>query len=79
MAPFLFLIVAECLAGLMRAAVSKQLFDGYRIGNGNFSVSVLQFTDDSLFVGNPSSKNILLLKSVLRHFELMSGLKVNFH
>ena len=32
LAPFLFLIVAEGLAGLMREAVRKGLYEGVRVG-----------------------------------------------
>lgn len=41
-------------------------------------VSLLQFADDTLFIGEPLIQNVLVIKSMLRSFELMSGLKVNF-
>jgi hypothetical protein len=35
LAPFLFLLVAEGFAGLMRSAVEKNLFKGFSVGPGN--------------------------------------------
>jgi hypothetical protein len=39
----------------------------------------LQFADDTLIVGEKSWANIRAIKAVLILFELISGLKVNFH
>lgn len=78
LAPFLFLMVAEGLSGLMRQAIRLHLFQGFKVGGEEVEVSLLQFADDTLFIGLPSIQNVLVTKSVLRCFELMSGLKVNF-
>ena len=78
LAHFLFLVVAEGLGGLMREAVNKSLFSGYKMGRGNVMVSHVQYADDTLLIGEVSEKNILVMKSVLRWFELVSGLKINF-
>lgn len=40
---------------------------------------MLQFADETLFLGKATVHNILTIKSVLRCFELVSGLKINFH
>lgn len=80
LAPFLFLIVAEGLTGLFSNAVSLGKFKGIAVGKeGDLVVSLLQFADDTVFVGEASIQNLVVLKSVLRCFELVSGLKVNFH
>jgi hypothetical protein len=42
-------------------------------------ISHLQFADDTLLVGEKSWANIRVLKAMLILFELISGLKVNFH
>jgi len=42
------------------------------------SISHLQYTDDTLFLGEVSMANLWPLKTILRCFELVSGLKVNF-
>jgi hypothetical protein len=45
--PFLFLIVAEGLTGLMSKAVDKSLFNGYKVSN-NILFHTLQFADDTI-------------------------------
>jgi hypothetical protein len=42
LAPFLFLLVAEGLGGLMRSAVEKNYFKGVGVGEGSVVVSHLQ-------------------------------------
>lgn len=78
LAPFLFLIVAEGLSGMMRQARRLNLYKGFKVGREGVEVSLLQFADDTLFICEPSTQNVLAMKSMLRCFELMSGLKVNF-
>ncbi|XP_019418409.1 PREDICTED: uncharacterized protein LOC109329191 [Lupinus angustifolius] len=78
-APFLFLIVAEGLGGIMRSAVSKKIFTGYSVGRDEIVISHLQYADDTLLIGENSADNIMVLKSILKCFELVSGLKINFH
>lgn len=41
-------------------------------------VSLLKFADDTLFIEDASVRNIFVIKSILRCFELMVSLKVNF-
>nr|KYP58785.1 Putative ribonuclease H protein At1g65750 family [Cajanus cajan] len=79
LAPFLFVVVAEGLAGPMRSAMSKGLFLGYRVGQHRVLVNLLQYADDTIFFGEPSMENVLTIKCILRCYELISGLKVNFH
>jgi len=47
--PFLFLIVAEGLTGLMRKAKSSGIFKGVEVGSQKVQVDLLQFADDTLF------------------------------
>ncbi|XP_057440482.1 uncharacterized protein LOC130732451 [Lotus japonicus] len=55
-------------------------FRGYLVGDSlDIDVSLLQFADDTIFIGEASIQNLVVLKSILRCFELCSGLKVNFH
>lgn len=79
LAPFLFLMMAEGLTGLMRNAVALGLFKGFKVGNGGEEVSILQYADDTLLVGEASWENLWSMKAILRCFELVSGLRVNFH
>ncbi|KAK2436747.1 hypothetical protein QL285_021719 [Trifolium repens] len=78
LAPFLFLLVAEGFAGLMRSAVEKSRFKGFDVGPNGLVISHLQYADDTLCIGEASSENLWTLKAILRGFELSSGLKVNF-
>ncbi|GAU32797.1 hypothetical protein TSUD_152460 [Trifolium subterraneum] len=75
LSPFLFLIAAEGLNVMLKASVDTDLFKGYQIGNEDRDV----FADDTLILGERSWANIRVLKANLILFELISGLKVNFH
>jgi hypothetical protein len=50
LAPFLFLIVAEGLGGLMRMAVDRARFKPFSVGRDGFPVSILQYADDTLCI-----------------------------
>jgi hypothetical protein len=78
LAPFLFLLVVEGLSGLVRSAEARGLYHGFKVGNSGLSVSHLQYADDTLFLGEATMPNLWSLKTILRCFELASGLKVNF-
>ncbi|XP_057443259.1 uncharacterized protein LOC130735191 [Lotus japonicus] len=79
MAPFLFLNVAEGLNGLLKHAVALEKYKPYKVGDENpISISLLQFANDTLFIGDGTIQNTIILKCILHCFELASGLKVNF-
>ena len=78
LAPLLFNIAAEGLTGLMREAVNKTLFKCFLVGKNNEPVNILQYADDTIFFGEATMENVKVIKSVLRCFELASGLKINF-
>ncbi|GKU98657.1 hypothetical protein SLEP1_g11630 [Rubroshorea leprosula] len=78
LSPFLFLMVAEALNGLTFAAVAKGYFRGVKIGEGELEISHLQFADDTLFMGEATEDNIWTAKCIMRAFELVSGLKINY-
>jgi hypothetical protein len=77
LAPFLFLLVAEGLSLLQQRAVTLGFFKGFRV-SPEVSVSLLQYADDTLFIGEACVENLWSMKATLRWFELVSGLKVNF-
>jgi len=77
--PFLFLIVAEGLAGLVREASRLGVLEGLKVGHKHVDVKLLQFADDTLFFCQPKLNSILAIKTVLHCFEITSRLKVNFH
>jgi hypothetical protein len=78
LAPFLFLLVAEGLGGLMKRAVEINRFRGFKVGGSDVVISHLQYADDTICVGEATIENLWTLKAILRGFEMASGLKVNF-
>ncbi|GKV26314.1 hypothetical protein SLEP1_g35645 [Rubroshorea leprosula] len=77
LSPYLFLIVAEGLHALLYEAERKNLLEGVDI-NENLSISHLQFADDTVLIRDASLKSIRAFKFLLRWFEIVSGLKINF-
>ncbi|CAJ2672027.1 unnamed protein product [Trifolium pratense] len=77
LSPFLFLIAAEGLSGMIKRAVEIGKFQGYKVSN-SLQFQILQFADDTILMGEDSWNNLWTIKSVLRGFEMVSGLKINF-
>jgi len=48
------------------------------VGKNKIKVRLLQFTDDILFFSDAHVQNIKVIKVILKSFELVLGLKVNF-
>jgi hypothetical protein len=78
LALLLFLVVAEGLGALMRNAVDRGRFKPFHVGRGGMPISMLQYADDTLCIGEATVDNLWTLKAILRGFEMVSGLKVNF-
>lgn len=57
---------------------ARGLYNGFKVGNFGLSISHLQYADDTLFLGQAIMANLWSLKTIMRCFELASGLKVNF-
>ncbi|XP_058769914.1 uncharacterized protein LOC131643649 [Vicia villosa] len=74
---FLFLIVAEGISSLVKKASVIDQFSSFSM-EGKCVVEILQFADDTLLVRVGSWKHVWALKAVLRGFEVVSGLGVNF-
>lgn len=64
---------------MMREAKREIWYDGYLVGKNNYEVSMLQYTDGTIFVGEVNVKNIFTIKAILRLFEVIFGLRMNFH
>jgi hypothetical protein len=79
LSPFLFIIAAEGFNLLMKRAVDLGRFSGYKFDEGDECFSHLQYADDTLIIGRKGWGNIRVIKANLMLFELMSGLKVNYH
>lgn len=74
----LFLVlVMEGLNGIMKKAVTERVFRGVEVEE-EVSFNILQFPDDTILMGGGCWSNLWCIKSILRSFELVSRLKVNF-
>ncbi|XP_058775491.1 uncharacterized protein LOC131649751 [Vicia villosa] len=71
-------MVAEGLSGLVRKSIELGEFGRFPI-KGSCWVDILQFADDTLIVGEGLWKHVWAIKTVLRAFELVSGLGINYH
>jgi len=78
LAPFLFLIAAEGLAGVSRMTIEKNLIDSLEVGDKKIKVNMLQYANDTLFFYEANTKSVFNIKGSLNCFELSYDLKVNF-
>ncbi|XP_058784307.1 uncharacterized protein LOC131659083 [Vicia villosa] len=67
----------EGLTALVRKAVNLDDFKPFSYGDVDH-VDIIQFADDTIILGEASTKNLWSLKVLLRGFEMVSGLKINF-
>ncbi|XP_058726397.1 uncharacterized protein LOC131597738 [Vicia villosa] len=77
LSPFLFVLVAEGLSGLVTRSIEVGDFQRFDIKR-SCGVDILQFADDTLLVGEGSWKQIWAIKVVLCAFEVVSGLGINY-
>ncbi|KAJ9557688.1 hypothetical protein OSB04_012302 [Centaurea solstitialis] len=75
--PFLFIIAAEGLNIAFREAQCKNHFKGVSFNNLEADVSLLQYADDAIILGEWDPRNTRNLVRILTCFELCSSLKVN--
>ncbi|KAK2427031.1 SKP1 protein 1B [Trifolium repens] len=62
----------------MGKAVENNVFHGYKVSD-SILFHTLQFADDTIIMGEGNWDNLWTIKTILRSFEIVSGLKVNFH
>ncbi|KAJ9560212.1 hypothetical protein OSB04_005372 [Centaurea solstitialis] len=77
LAPFLFILAVEGLTVALKEAQQASLVRGVRINNLEEEISLFQFADDAIFLGEWSLQNAKSLLRVLKCFEVCSGLKIN--
>lgn len=77
--PFLFLIEVKGLKCLLDKAKQGGLFEGIFINHFVDSLSLLHFADDTLIFIPAELDRVKNLRRVLWCFEIISGLKINFH
>ncbi|KAL8513981.1 hypothetical protein ACS0TY_013190 [Phlomoides rotata] len=64
---------------MMESAMKNDNFSPVLMGAKNIKVSILQYTDNTIFFGEAKKSNIFTIKCILRVFKLWSGLRVNFN
>jgi len=79
LAPFLFIVVDEGLARLVRQTLKANALSRVKIGRNEIELCMLQFVNDTLFLCDDSFHNVVSMKAIPRGYELVSGLKINFH
>jgi len=61
----------------MSKAIDRGFYRGYLVGTNKVEISLLQYVDDTIFLGETTMENVRTIKAILRAFELASGLKIN--
>ncbi|XP_050225835.1 uncharacterized protein LOC126675263 [Mercurialis annua] len=76
--PMLFVLAVEGLKALFVKAVDLGLIDGIHVDGYAEPISILQFADDTLLFVPKDMEMIRNLLRILRCFELVSGLEINY-
>lgn len=70
--------MVEGLSALVGKAVEVRNFQSYLM-HDNLHISRMQFADDTIVIRKTAWDNLWSIKTIIRSFELVSRLKVNFH
>jgi hypothetical protein len=76
--PFLFNIAVQGLSCMLQRGCDLVFIEGIDIGQGGFTLSHLQFADDTIIFNSAFLFSMQNITSILLCFELMLGLKVHF-
>ncbi|KAJ9557802.1 hypothetical protein OSB04_012416 [Centaurea solstitialis] len=79
LAPFLFLVVAECLHLMVEKAENSGLLKGVKVGKNNVSISHLQYADDVILFGAWETEYLKNMMKLMECFYSVSGLKINLN
>ncbi|XP_050217747.1 uncharacterized protein LOC126668601 [Mercurialis annua] len=79
LSPMLFVIAAEGFKAIIEKAKHEGLLEGIRIDGYHESISLLQFADDTLMFLPYDLDKVRNLLRILRCFEIVSGLRINFN
>ncbi|XP_026458519.1 uncharacterized protein LOC113359036 [Papaver somniferum] len=78
LSPFLFMIVSEALNLMLQLGHEQEHIGGFAMNQNGFTVSYLQYADDTLVFLDESPDQMNYLRYYLIGFEMVSGLKINF-
>jgi hypothetical protein len=77
LSPYLFIICADVLSGLIAQGQQNHLIHGVKIAPRDPEVTHLLFVDDSLFFCRANKKETSTLKNIIQTYEEASGQMVN--
>ncbi|XP_072087269.1 uncharacterized protein [Arachis hypogaea] len=75
---FLFVLMVDVLNRMIGEAVRNGRISPLLVGRDNIELSHLQFDDDTILFFPPEEETLKNYKRLLRCFEMMSGLSINF-
>ncbi|XP_015934406.2 uncharacterized protein LOC107460547 [Arachis duranensis] len=78
LSPFLFVLVVDILHRMIGEAVRNWCISPLMVGRDQIELSHLQFADDTVLFCPPEEDTIKNYRRLLRCFQLMSGLSINF-
>jgi hypothetical protein len=79
LSPLLFNIIADMLAILIARAKEDGQIGGLIPHLVDGGISILQYADDTILFMEHNIEKAINMKLILRFFEELSGLKINFH
>ncbi|PNX95563.1 ribonuclease H, partial [Trifolium pratense] len=77
LSPYLFIICADVLSGLISRAQQEKLIHGIRISQGAPEISHLFFADDSLMFCRATNKEVSTIQDIIQTYQKASGQLVN--
>ncbi|XP_057755452.1 uncharacterized mitochondrial protein AtMg01250-like [Arachis stenosperma] len=78
LSPFLFVLVVDVLHRMVGEAIRNSCISSLLVGRDSIELSHLQFADDTILFCPPEEETIKSYQWLLRCFELISGLMINF-
>ena len=78
LSPFPFILAGEGFNILFRIAKEKGFVKGTKIEINGLSLTHLRFADDTILFCEADIQEVTTIRRILKCFEVMSGLKVNF-
>nr|XP_025616746.1 uncharacterized protein LOC112709059 [Arachis hypogaea] len=78
LSPCLFVLVVDVLNRMIEEAVRNRRISPLLVGRDKIVLSYLQFADDTILFCPPEEETVRNYKRLLRCFEMMSGLSINF-
>ncbi|XP_072054910.1 uncharacterized protein [Arachis hypogaea] len=78
LSPFLFVLVVDVLNKMIGEAVRNRRISPLLVGSDNIELWHLQFVDNTILFCPPEEDTVRNYQRLLRCFEIMSGLSINF-